>query len=195
MFCEKCGSKLKGKAKYCDNCGTKIDYDTLPEERISINLKQGIIVIVVIVVLIFIISCTIVLNKNSMNAVKEAGYIETTVEETEAEKEARRRELEEQSTIRMTISSFASEIKSYNYGAVKYVNFEKYKETQKGDVVYKIKYETSYDGLYYYQLVSLDGKNEKVTKKTRLFSFFESNNSIISGETLEMEYAYEETWD
>ena len=195
MFCENCGNKLDGKAKYCNNCGIKIDYDTLPEEKISVNLKQIIIILVVIVTLIFIIDYCIIKRKNSINNVKKADFIETTVEETEAEKEARRRELEEQSTIRMTISSFANEIKSYNYVAVKYVNFEKYKETQKGEVVYKIKYKTSYDEICYYQLVSLDEKNEKITKKTRLFSFFESNNSIISGETLEMEYAYEEIWD
>lgn len=104
------------------------------------------------------------------------------------------KEQAEQKVAERIIEEFASNTRTYNYGSVKYSSFSKYKTTNKGEIVYKIKYTTSYEYMYYYQLVSVDTERETIAKSSRLFLFSKYGSSEETGEKLELEYAYEDLW-
>lgn len=103
-------------------------------------------------------------------------------------------EQQKRDKIENTIKTFASINRQYNGGSIKYSSYKKYKTSTNNENVYKIRYDTSIDNMYYYQLISLDDNDEKVVKKTRLFLFYGQDSTNETGEKLELEYAYEEIW-
>lgn len=96
--------------------------------------------------------------------------------------------------IETVIKEFANSTRDNNNGAVKYSNYTVYKTTASGEKIYKIKYITSSDIMFHYQLVSLNKDNTKINKSTRLFNYTKYPNGVEDGEKLELEYAYEELW-
>ena len=97
--------------------------------------------------------------------------------------------------IETVIKEFANNTRNNNNGSVKYSNYTLYKRTASGEKIYKIKYTTSSDIMFYYQLVSLNTDNTKINKSTRLFNYIKYPNGVEDGEKLELEYAYKELWE
>lgn len=131
-------------------------------------------------------------QQGATGTVKKNGYFNVYVwtkeyyEEQELKKKA-------QENVKNIIENFANTMRTYNGGSIKYSNYQEYSTTDNNETVYKIKYNTSYNYMYYYQLVSLN--HNAIDKKTRLFLFTGSNSSSETGEKLELEYAYEELWE
>ena len=63
------------------------------------------------------------------------------------------KENEDSENIENTIKEFAETTKANNNGSVKYDSYTKYKTTEGGNVIYKIRYTTSSNVILYYQLV------------------------------------------
>ena len=140
------------------------------------------LIISVFVIIVGIIVAMIVSEKISSNNIENA-------------REHARNELlttnnQISSEIQAIIKEFASQT-NYNAGsATKYAGCSKYRVSKDGTQIYKIKYNTSLDSMYYYQLISLDENNSKINKSSGLFQFF--NNG--SGQTLELENSFEKIW-
>lgn len=105
------------------------------------------------------------------------------------------KENEDSENIENTIKEFAETTKANNNGSVKYDSYTKYKTTEGGNVIYKIRYTTSSNVILYYQLVSFNSGNTAIDKYSRLFSYSKFPDGHEEGEKLEMEYAYEQLWN
>lgn len=125
-----------------------------------------------------------------------------TKEAIEKIEQARKEEAEKKSAISNTIINWAKIVEADNEGSVKYEKYDvflgiktKYGTYKKvtDKIVYRIKYKTSYENRYYYQLVSLDDENKTILKTTKLFEFtnYKGNEEGLSQE---FEYAYEKTF-
>lgn len=125
--------------------------------------------------------------------IKKGKTIGVVLGDAEEEKNKIIEEQQKEKQIEKTLSDFASQVRTYNGGSVKYESYSKYSRIG-NETVYKIKYVTSFEYSYYYQLVSLDDDNKTVKKSTRLFSFYKYYGGEESGEKLELEYAFEDLW-
>lgn len=116
-----------------------------------------------------------------------------TQQEIDKEKEETNKKNEESNAIWKACSEYAKIVEAKNEGSVKYVYPSYYGTTQNSGKVYKLKYKTSYENTYYYQLVSFNSNYTEVIKSTKLFSFYEINGEE-HGQTQELEYAYKSTF-
>lgn len=117
--------------------------------------------------------------------------VEALTQEQIEKKEKNKKDMENR---KKTTISFAETVEKSNNGRVKYDSSQYYKNTQNGINVYKIKYITSYEKQYYYQLVSYNSDYTQVVKYTRLFLFSDYGFGE-SGESQELEYAYKNIFD
>lgn len=155
-------------------------------EEFSMNLKRykkksaTIILVVIAICLLPLIIISFNGRKNRRFYTKTSGVSNINNIEEQQKREK----------IEKTLSDFAREVRTYNGGSVKYESYSKYSSID-NENIYKIKYKTSSEYSYYYQLVLLDDDNETIKKSTRLFSFYKYYGEEESGEKLELEYAFE----
>lgn len=124
--------------------------------------------------------------------VEKGGVVKVKVltqEEIEVAKEKEQKEQEEKSTINKAIRNFTDKAEKDNDGSVKYSNYQFYDISKNGVTVYKIKYTTSSQYTYYYQLVSLSEDNTRVTKSSKLLEFMDIGKGE-TGLTQELDYAF-----
>lgn len=112
-----------------------------------------------------------------------------TQEEIEKQEQEQKKKNEESNARGKANNEFAKIVERANNGSVKYSTSHYYGTTDTSGVVYKLKYTTSYEGQYYYQLVSYNNDYSAVIKSTKLF-FFSDFGYGEKGETQELEYAY-----
>ena len=105
------------------------------------------------------------------------------------------KESEDLENIENTIKEFAEITRTSNNGSVKYDSYTRYKTTKNGKVIYKIRYTTSSNVMLYYQLISLNSSTTTIDKYSRLFSYSRYPDGHEEGESLELEYAYEQLWE
>lgn len=117
-----------------------------------------------------------------------------TQEEIEEREEKKQKEQQENKNRNKTTTAFAETVEKANNGSVKYYISTYYGTTDASGAVYQLKYKTSYDEQYYYQLVSYNNDYTQVVKYTRLF-FFSDYGFGESGEKQELEYAYKNIFD
>lgn len=148
---------------------------------------------------------SIITNQETQYSAKKGDTIKVSTksqEEVEKQNQADKEYQEKKNAVSNAIRDFAKSVEEYNSGSVKYKEHESYlgiktsigtyKTVTKEDV-YKIKYTTSSEYSYYYQLVSLTEDNTSVKKSTKLFPFNDYSGTE-TGATQELEYAYESTF-
>lgn len=116
-----------------------------------------------------------------------------TQEEIEKQEEEQKKKDEESNAKWKATNEFTKQVESANSGSVKYVNSSYYGTTKTSGAVYKLKYTTSYENQYYYQLVSYNDDFTRVVKSTKLFSFYEVYGEE-KGQKQELAYAYTSTF-
>lgn len=97
------------------------------------------------------------------------------------------------------IKKWAELVRDENQGSVKYDKYEFYKNSNKGEKIYKIIYSTGADSYhyqeYYYQLVSLSEDLNSIKTSTKLYLFtFLSDNREGANQEEEMEWEAEQLW-
>ena len=117
-----------------------------------------------------------------------------TQEEIEEREEKKQKEEQENRNRSKATTTFAETIEKVNNGSVKYQTSTYYGTTDASGAVYQLKYITSYEQQYYYQLVSYNSDYTQVVKYTRLFLFSDYGLGE-NGEKQELEYAYKSIFD
>lgn len=132
--------------------------------------------------------------KNS--TIEKGSTIKVTVltqEEKEKQDKKDEEDKKKENAKNKAISEFASKVRQANNGSLKYDSNSLYKVTNDGTAVYKVKYTTSNESVYYYQLVSLDKDNTAVTKSSKVYEYL-TVGDYTSGDTYAIEYEYETLW-
>ncbi len=136
-------------------------------------------------------------NNSIINVVISKG------EESEEEKQNRINQEKAKEAISNAIEKYASQIHTANGTTVKYSSYSLYKTASDGTEVYKLKYDTSYNyentQIYYYQLVSLDEKNQQVIKQSPFYVYrkysYSNGKSTTTFDEYAMEYDFESIWE
>ena len=81
-----------------------------------------------------------------------------------------------------------------NDGELQFNSYSKYKTTSSGIVIYQIKYNTFYDSVKSYQLVSLNKDNTSVAKSTNVYGFYVNYDGSLTGDKNQYEYEAEKIW-
>ncbi|MBP3463233.1 MAG: PASTA domain-containing protein [Clostridia bacterium] len=138
----------------------------------------------------------IVTSQFPKSSTKKGNTIELTTktqEQIKKEEEAQEQRNKESITRSKTVVNFVKIIEAKHQGSVKYHTNTPYATSKTGESVYKLKYTTSNENIYYYQLVSFNEDYTQILKSTNLFEFCDYGNGE-TGLTQEMEYAFEQTF-
>ena len=192
MFCSKCGKEVDENDKFCGNCGAEIKNTGIDsnkkKEKKKLKKWQKVIIIVIVTIVTIGIIANIVNYKEQQDIKRNADLYLLEHPEFNNKKTT------QDSNVEKTIKAFAETIRNNNNGELKFNSYSKYKTTSNGIVIYQIKYNTSYDTVKSYQLVSLNKDNTNVEKSTNVYGFYVNYDGSLTGEKNQFEYEAEKIW-